>query len=297
MASEAKYDHKGRIIRAEMRTSATPQEAWEAWADPERIAEWFVDRATGEVRPGGTMTWFFDSFGIVIPYQVLDAVPGSAFALKWEPPPGQGYSGILDVRIAREGGETVVRLVNSGFREGAEWDEEYEGVNSGWKMALSLLKEYLEHYFGRTKRTEIVLRPAAFDERVLEYFRAAPKLGEWLTRARTGPSGGIEKVGDTCRLAFRDGGTLGGRVLEITKKEVALSWEEIGGTLELKAFRMGPQRMVGVRIMSWKLDADELKNVAARMEPAVGRLAALFPLATAASAGSRVDATPAEGKP
>lgn len=298
MANETKYDHKGRIIRAEMRTTATPQQAWEAWADPQKIAGWFVDRATGEARPGGAMTWFFDSFGIVIPYQVMDAAPGSAFALKWEPPPGQGYAGILDVRIAREGGETVVRLVNSGFREGAEWDEEYEGVNSGWKMALSLLKEYLERHFGRAKKTEIVLRSAAFEStRVLEYFRTAPKLGEWLTKAGTGAGGGIEKVGDTCRLEFRDGGTMTGRVLEITKKEVALSWEEIDGTLELKAFAMGPQRMVGMRIMSWKLDDGELKNVAARMEPAVGRLAAFFPAAAAAaSAGSQAHTTPSEEK-
>lgn len=45
------FEHKGRVLRAEIETSATPQQAWEAWADPEKIAHWFVDRATGEARP------------------------------------------------------------------------------------------------------------------------------------------------------------------------------------------------------------------------------------------------------
>lgn len=239
------------------------------------------------------MTWFFDGFCYVIPYQVADAVPGRTFVLKWEPPQGQGYPGILEVTIAREGGATVVRLVNSGFREGAQWDDEYEGVNSGWKMALSLLKEYLERHFGRTKRTEMVFRPAAFElVKVRQYFLLAPKMAEWLTKVGSGSgSGGIEKVGDAFRFELRDGGTLSGRVLEITDSEVALSWEEIGGTLELKAFAMGPQRMLGVRIMSWKLDAEGLKKVAAQLEPAVGRLAASFPGSAAAASASSPSST------
>jgi uncharacterized protein YndB with AHSA1/START domain len=299
MPEAQKYEHKGRIIRAEMHTSATPQQAWEAWAHAEKIASWFVDRATGDGKPGTTMTWFFDSFGFAQPLQVVDAVPGSLFVLKWEPPPGQGPAGILEVRIAREGGETLLRLVNSGFREGAQWNEEYEGGDSGWRMSLSILKEYLEHYFGRAKKTEMVLRPAAFEyARIRDYFVAAPKLADWLTAA--GPrsaSGEIGNVGDACRLALREGGTLTGRVLQITKSEVALSWDEIGGTLELKSFSMGPQRMLGVRMTSWKLDADQLKRVATQLEPAVARLAAFFPAAAAAaSAGPQGGTTSLEEK-
>jgi hypothetical protein len=202
------------------------------------------------------------------------------------------------VRIASEGGETVVRLVNSGFREGAQWNEEYEGVDSGWRMSLSILKEYLEHYFGQAKKTEMVLRPAVFEySRIRDYFAAAPKLAQWLTAAGQGsPSGGIGKVGDTCRLALREGGAVTGRVLQITKSEVALSWDEIGGTLELKAFSMGPQRMLGLRMTSWKLDADQLKRAAAQLEPAVARLAAFFPAAAAAGAGPQGGTTSLEEK-
>ncbi len=73
-------------------------------------------------------------------------------------------------------------------------------------------------------------------------------------------------------------------MLTITRWEVAISWEEIGGTLELKGFSMGSQRMVGLRIMSWKLKPAEAKRLENHMEAAVERLAALFP-APAATRG------------
>jgi uncharacterized protein YndB with AHSA1/START domain len=279
MTDEKRFEHKGRAIRADIRTSATPQQAWEAWADPEKISGWFVDRASGEGTTGGTMTWFFDSFGYVLPYKVVESIPGQLFVLKWEP--RQGNVGILEIQIAREGGETVVRLINSGFREDAQWDEEYEGTVSGWRMALALLKEYLENYFGRGKKTLLIIRPAAFTyQQLREYFVDSSKLAQWLST-----SGSIGEAGDPCKLALREVGMLTGRVLAVTGWEVALSWKEIGGTLELKGFAMGPQRLLGVRVMSWALDEAGAKQLEGQLGPSVERLASLFP-ATAAAAGA-----------
>jgi uncharacterized protein YndB with AHSA1/START domain len=289
MAEEKKFEHKGRMIRAEVETSATPEQTWEAWADPEKIAQWFVDRASGEAKPGGTMTWFFDQFGYVLPFEVLEAVPGSLYVLKWDPP--QGRAGILEVRIERRGGSTVVRLIQSGFREDAKWDQEYEGTFSGWQLSLAILKRYLENYFGRSRRTILVMRPASFDyEQLLPYFLEAPKLSQWLVKR-----GAIGKAGEKIQLDLGDLGKLTGRVLAITKWEVALSWEEIGGTLELKGFSMGPQRLVALRCMTWKLAAGETERLEGQLSAAVERLAALFP-AAAAPAGGAPSKTPLEGE-
>lgn len=271
MSDEKKFEHKGRVIRAEIETTATAAQAWEAWADPEKIAQWFVDRASGEAKQGGAMTWFFDNFGYALPYKVLDAVPGELFVLKWEPP--QGDAGILEVRITREGGTTRVRLINSGFREDSKWNEEYEGIVSGWTMSLAILKHYLENHFGRAKKQLLIMRPAAFEyEQLRTYFLDAPKLSKWLVLA-----GGIGKVGEPCQLMLRDSGKLTGRVLSVTKWEVALSWEEIGGTLELKGFSMGPQRVVAIRCLTWKLNPDNFKQLESQLGKTVERLAALFP--------------------
>jgi uncharacterized protein YndB with AHSA1/START domain len=294
MSSEKTFEHKGRIIRAEIRTSATPQQAWEAWADPQKIAAWFVDRAAGDAKPGGIMTWFFDDFGYQLPYKVVDAIPGSLFVLKWDPP--QGDSGILEVRIAREGGATVVRLINSGFREDAKWNDEYEGVNSGWQTALAVLKEYLENYFGRSKNTLLIVRPASYAyDQLREYFFDPAKLSQWLT-----VSGAIGNAGEACELALRDGGKLSGRVLAVTKWEVALSWKEVSGTLELKGFAMGPQKMLGVRVTLWNSDSTGNSGIKARMEAAVERLAAIFPAPAGAAVSSASESQfkePFEKKP
>jgi uncharacterized protein YndB with AHSA1/START domain len=291
-------EHKGRVIRAEMETSATPQQAWEAWADPEKIAQWFVDRASGEAKPGGTMTWFFDEFGYVLPYKVAGAEPGKLFVLKWEAPQG-GPTGILEVTIEGKGGTTLVRLVNSGFREDAAWNDEYEGVVSGWKMSLAILKHYLENHFGRTKNGFLIMRPASFAyEELHTYFDDPVKLAHWLTN-----SGAIGKVGEACQLELRDGGgrapTVTGRVLADTGREVTVSWDEIDGTLELKGFPVGPQRMVGVRCMSWHSDPEKMAKLKTHLSAAVERLAALFLVsegAAGASAASSASTGPSEGQ-
>jgi uncharacterized protein YndB with AHSA1/START domain len=290
MSDDKKFDHKGKLIQMEMETSATPQQAWEAWADPGKIAQWFVDRASGEAKPGGTMTWFFDNFGYELPYKVLDAVPGELFVLKWDPP--QGDSGILEVRITREGGSTRVRLINSGFHEDAKWNEEYEGVASGWQMSLAILRHYLENHFGRPKQQFLVIRPASFEYAQLRpYFLDGEKLSQWLTTAGT-----VGEVGDACQLTLRHGGKLTGRVLAVTKWEVALSWQEIEGTLELKGFSMGPHRVVGVRCFSWKRTSSEMKQIEGQLSAAVERLAALFPASKAAAEGAGRK-SPFENKP
>jgi uncharacterized protein YndB with AHSA1/START domain len=280
MADSTDFEHKGRTIRAEIETSATPDQVWEAWADPEKIAQWFVDRATGEAKPGGTMTWFFDKFGYALPYKILDAVPGKLIVFQWDP--SQGNPGILEVRIERAGGATIVRLINSGFREDAAWNDEYEGVVSGWKISLAILKFYLENQFRRAKSTILILRPASFAyEQLLKYFLEPAKLSQWLTS-----SGAIGNLGEKCELRLTDAGKLTGQVLAVTNREVALSWDEIGGTLELKAFAMGPQHMVCMRVMSWRLNPDETAQLEQKISRAVERLAALFPLPSATSNAS-----------
>jgi uncharacterized protein YndB with AHSA1/START domain len=261
-------EHLGRIIRAEIRTKATPQQAYDAWADPEKIAHWFPDRAEGKAEPGATITWIFEKFNYRIPYEVLIAQPAERFAIRWNPSPGMN-PGILEVTISKEGGETVIRLVNSGFREGAAWDDEFEGTDSGWRMALALLKHYLENYFGTSRASFLVMRPAEFSfDQAVQLQRTAAGLKKWLTK-----SGDYGQVGETFSLELQDSGKASGRVLAKTKRETTLSWAEIHGVLELKAFSMGPQKFLCVRGCGWGLSAEKAKELEGQMERAVERLA------------------------
>ncbi len=260
-------EHVGRILRAEIRTKATPQQAYDAWADPEKIAHWFPDRAEGKAEPGATITWVFEKFNYRIPYEVLIAQPAEKFAIRWNPPPGMS-AGVLEVTISKEGGETVIKLVNSGFREGAEWNEEFEGTDSGWRMALALLKHYLENYFGISRSSFLAMKSAEFSfDQIVPLHRTAAGLQKWLTKR-----GEYGEVGESFSLELQEGGKASGRVLAKTKRGTALSWNEIRGVLELKAFSMGPQKMLCVRGCGWGLSAEKAKELEAQMERAVERL-------------------------
>ena len=44
----------------------------------------------------------------------------------------------------------VVRLVNTGFGEGHEWDTQYDAMTEGWRMFMFNLRLHLEHFSGQT---------------------------------------------------------------------------------------------------------------------------------------------------
>src|SRR5262245_45291870 len=50
---------------------------------------------------------------------------------------------------AREGGTCVVRLVNSGFGTGDEWDAQFDGMNAGWRMFMHNLVLHRRHFPGQ----------------------------------------------------------------------------------------------------------------------------------------------------
>ena len=280
MRKDEHQKHERRTIRDEVKTSASPQHAWEAWADPAKISQWFVDRADGKAEPGADLTWFFDKFNMELHYKVLEAVPGERFAILWPGP--IPASGILEVIIEREGGETLIRLVNSGFREDAQLNEEYEGVVSGWRTSLGLLREYLENYFGEPRTSILVMQPAQFEyAQVARYFREPELLAKWLTK-----SGSIGDDGETCKLVLQNGESVTGRVLARMHHEVTLSWPEARAALELKSFSMGPQRVLGVRVSGWKMDPDGAREIEKQMTGAVARLAAALQNGSAQPAGA-----------
>jgi uncharacterized protein YndB with AHSA1/START domain len=287
MRKDEHQKHERRVIRDEIKTSAAPQQAWEAWADPAKISQWFVDRAEGKAEAGGDIKWFFDKFNMELRYKVLEAVPGERFAILWPgpmPPPG-----ILEVIIEREGGETLIRLVNSGFREDAQLNEEYEGVVSGWHSSLAILREYVENYFGQPRSNILAMQPAQFEfSQVARYFREPELLAKWLTK-----SGSIGDEGDTCKLVLRSGESVTGRVISRTQHEVAVSWPAARAALELKSFSMGPQRMLGIRGSGWSMNATRATEIEKQMTEAVARLAAALQSESASSAAVAASDAPA----
>lgn len=274
--TEKPLRHTGRTVEHTIRTTATPEEVWAAWAEPDRVAHWFTESARGSMSEGSTFTWGWESHDFETPMEVLLARPPERLALSapWE---GAGPT-IIEVRIEREADDTVVRLIHSGFSEDADFDEEYRGTDSGWLMALTLLKHYLEHYLGRARHQLMVMRRAVFEyDDIRLWHHEEEKLERWLTS-----EGRIPALGERFQLRLKDGSTITGQVLADAGHEVAVSWEEMQGVLELKAWGSKAHgRNLGLRFSSWRSPVEQKLAVQGLLGDALETLAELVSSAAA----------------
>jgi uncharacterized protein YndB with AHSA1/START domain len=273
------YEHKGRVTRAEIVTSAPPDRVWEAWTDPDRLAEWFVDRARGRVRTGATVTWFFDRFKSSIDFAVLAADTPRHLIMRAGAPDGRSF--VQEIGIEREGTGSRVSAAGSGMSCD---DEEHEGMVSGWEMALGILKHYLENHFGEPRRSFFAMQPAPVEyDRIRKFFSEGWYMGQWLTS-----TGSIGEVGEAYRLELRGGDTMSGVVLAKTSREVALSWEEINGFVELKAFRLGGpgERAVCMRGSGWDMSSELRLEIERMANVFVNKLVAALKEPTQSRAGN-----------
>jgi len=136
-----------RVLTLSIEVPGTVEEVWEAIATGPGITSWFVPHEVEE-RAGGAVAMDFGTFG-----------QETATVRVWEPPhrvvftgpdtdrgPGLAY----EWRVESAGGGTcVVRLVNSGFGPGDDWDADFAGMSSGWRIFLANLRLQLTHFRGQ----------------------------------------------------------------------------------------------------------------------------------------------------
>ena len=198
-----------RTLEAEVEVPGSPEEVWRAIATGPGISSWFVPH-TVEEREGGAAN---ASFGPGPEMQV----PGRVVA--WDPPRrvvfdgGEGVDGLAFEWLveARDGGTCLVRLVNTGFGSGGEWDDQYDGMVEGWQLFLLNLKLHLQHFPGQTATTALPVaqwtgpRSEAW-ARLTDALGipAAPEAGERVAVSAPGTPALAGTVADvaSCRLAL-----------------------------------------------------------------------------------------------
>jgi uncharacterized protein YndB with AHSA1/START domain len=133
---------KTRAIEKEVFVEATSDVVWRAISDAEQLARWFPVEARVEPGVGGSI-WL--SWG--------SGAEGAARIAHWEPNRRLGWTEprgtatlAVDFFLEPKGSGTIVRLVQSGFGTGAEWDDEYHMTQGGWAYFLEHLRWYLEEH-------------------------------------------------------------------------------------------------------------------------------------------------------
>lgn len=264
--SEASQGEGRWIDQREVRVDAPLEHVWSAWAEPEHVERWFSDEARGELEAGGELVHSFGTHG-EHRYQVMEVERPHRLVLQSDMGTGAVHQEVI---IRREGGTTVLRLVHSGFGKPDPDSEVVQGIDSGWTMALAAMKHYVENHFGKSKRAVSIFVPARFEYESLlrESYLGAKGLCEWLT---AGDASVPQE--DRVALALKSGRTLTGQVLALTDHEISISWEEISGLLELKAFGNGPDsRFLGVRVLTWSASERLAADLQEEFAEAVERL-------------------------
>ncbi|HEX3089104.1 MAG TPA: SRPBCC domain-containing protein, partial [Ilumatobacteraceae bacterium] len=177
-------------------------------------------------------------------------VPGRVAA--WEPPRrivfdgGEGAGGMAFEWLieARDGGTCIVRLVNSGFGTGEEWDNQYDAMTDGWGLFLLNLKLHLAYFRGQTATASLPTAQWA-GPRDEAWARLTNQLGIAPTPA----------VGDRIEANADDVPTLAGTVADVASWRLALAVEEPApGTAIVAVEGNGDQ--VSVSIWSYLYGAD-----------------------------------------
>ncbi len=240
-----------RSIELEVEVVGTPEEVWTAIATGPGISSWYVPHTVEEREGGAAMA----SFGPGPEMQI----PGRVAA--WDPPRRIVFDGGEDAGgmafewlVEATGGDTcVVRLVNSGFGSGEEWDDQYDGMVDGWRLFLFNLQLHMEHFRGRTATP--VLPMAMW---------AGPRTQTWRTLLGALGIPDAPAVGDRVATSG-DAPRLGGTVLVSESWRLALLLDEPApGTAFIAAEGDGP--VVGVSVWSY-LYGDEGAAAAAADGP------------------------------
>ena len=161
--------------------------------------------------------------------------PHRRLAIGGPSPVHEGVTVFQEILLEARGGETTMRLVQSGFLDGAEWDDEVTDVESGWKMAFALMKRWLEQYPGARRSRRLILRPvAATAAQIRAQFEESALVQWWGGPGRTG-----EILVDTGTEVTRAWGQHSAAMGSRTSRRVLAAWwplTSMRGGLEPPAF-------------------------------------------------------------
>lgn len=236
-----------RRLQKRIELDAAPEEVWQAIATGPGIACWFVPHEV-EPREGGVVEQDYGG-GFTTRGRVTAWEPGRRFAYGAfdDQPEGGGAQYAYEFLVeGRDGGGTVLRFVQSGFLDGADWDDEYDAFDVGWELFFTNLRSYLRHFCGRSVRTVVAMGWASADgppawevlHRALG-LSAHPALGDTVTLAGPEPVTGVVDVATPGFLGVRSADGLH-----------RIGAEGLGGACEVSAYHYFYDRPVDAAALS-----------------------------------------------
>lgn len=164
-------------VEAELAMDAGEAEVWRALTESEELKRWFPLDARVTPAAGGAL-WL--SWGEGMDWEApIEIWEPNRHLRTVDPPPSRTA---VDYYIEAKGGETVLRIVQSGFGADA-WEDEIETLNGGWRAFLATLRNYLHRHRGAPRTLAYFRHPAVPLERKEAFPRILDALGVPLVRA------------------------------------------------------------------------------------------------------------------
>ena len=125
---------------------APRERIFEALTDAHELVRWFPSGAQSDPRTGGAFEYRFEfptepERDHTYSGAYHEAREGERLSYPWKGGLGETR---VDVTLEAAGEATVVRLVHSGWGEGAEWERSRQMHDDGWSFFLGNLKSYVE---------------------------------------------------------------------------------------------------------------------------------------------------------
>ena len=141
-------------IQREVLIDAPAEIVWRTITDPNRITQWFADRAEVDLEPGGQGMFTFEVAGHVhrSPLLIETVDPPRLFSFRWchgeGKEPGPGNSVLVEFRLTAEGAERTRLRVDETGLESVDWSEQskrqfVEDHRAGWATNFGRLTSLL----------------------------------------------------------------------------------------------------------------------------------------------------------
>lgn len=131
----------GRSIEKELFIKATPERVFQALTEKEELERWFLRKAEIDLRPGGAIRFEWRP-GVFNVGQILVFEPPHRLSYTWEVQTPSVTTVTFELTAENDG--TLLRIINTGYGEGEDWDSYYDQRNNGWSVHLTNLIAWLK---------------------------------------------------------------------------------------------------------------------------------------------------------
>ncbi|HEY6330916.1 MAG TPA: SRPBCC domain-containing protein [Blastocatellia bacterium] len=135
-----------KTLQLEVEVPASPEAVWEAFSTADGLKTWLGPEAEVEMRPGGN--WLVKFPGASTGGgNVLEFVEGKSITIAAMAPDSfptvrrERTRAVFDFEASPDGKSTIVRLTQTGWKAGEEWDKAFEYLAKGNPMLLAMLRQ------------------------------------------------------------------------------------------------------------------------------------------------------------